>query len=175
MFAAVTADPSAEQVHAMAESSPTTLCGLEAGEYYVVLADFQTADTSMRCPKLRGSHRRLARVEAHPRRSGRLPCPAAAPSGDARLDATSTSTCGVPEDEPAHAPLPEAVVSRWLVESFPQHSQPDAASRRGRCEQVVEHPAWSGSGGPRRALSAVAAQHLVGNRQLGVMVHQEAS
>jgi hypothetical protein len=48
-FAAVTEDPSANQVHAMAENTPITMCGLEATNCYVVLEDFQGADAAMRC------------------------------------------------------------------------------------------------------------------------------
>jgi hypothetical protein len=49
-FAAVTADPSANQVHAMAENTPVTMCGLEAADCYVVHEDFQAANAGMRCP-----------------------------------------------------------------------------------------------------------------------------
>lgn len=49
MFAAVTADPSSGVVHAMAENAPITMCGLEAGECYVVLEDFDATVPSMRC------------------------------------------------------------------------------------------------------------------------------
>jgi hypothetical protein len=48
-FAAVTNDPSANQVHAMAENTPVTMCGLEAADCYVVLDDFQGADAALRC------------------------------------------------------------------------------------------------------------------------------
>jgi hypothetical protein len=50
-FAAVTNDPSAEQVHAMAENTPVTMCGLEAGDCYVVHEDFGAAPAGMRCPR----------------------------------------------------------------------------------------------------------------------------
>lgn len=48
-FAAVTNDPTANQVHAMAENTPVTMCGLEAADCYVVLEDFQLADVTLRC------------------------------------------------------------------------------------------------------------------------------
>jgi hypothetical protein len=48
-FAAVTDDPSANQVHAMAENTPVTMCGLEAADCYVVLEEFQMADATLRC------------------------------------------------------------------------------------------------------------------------------
>jgi hypothetical protein len=48
-YAAVIEDPSALQVHAMAEDTPVTMCGLEAANFYVVLEDFHAADPSMRC------------------------------------------------------------------------------------------------------------------------------
>lgn len=50
-YAAVIEDPSAHQVHAMAEGTPVTMCGLEAANFYVVLDDFHAADPSMRCPR----------------------------------------------------------------------------------------------------------------------------
>jgi predicted xylose isomerase-like sugar epimerase len=49
-YAAVTRDPSANQVHAMAENTPVTLCGLEAADSFVVHEDFQSASAAMRCP-----------------------------------------------------------------------------------------------------------------------------
>ena len=50
-YAAVIEDPSAHPVHAMAEDTPVTMCGLEAASFYVVLDDFHAADRSMRCPR----------------------------------------------------------------------------------------------------------------------------
>ena len=51
MFTAVTDDPSANLVHAMAENTPITMCGLEAAGCYVVHEDFQVANPAMRCTR----------------------------------------------------------------------------------------------------------------------------
>jgi hypothetical protein len=50
-FAAVTDDPSGNQVHAMSDNTPVTLCGLEAANCYVVHEDFQAATVAMRCAR----------------------------------------------------------------------------------------------------------------------------